>query len=270
MALVSLVQYEVREAIEEAFDAICKSDYIAFILFIGRAEIQRGLKVHTGTDCVMEYKLDIYHDETRTDYYLDYMRRNYSREGYNYEGPGCVNDMTTELTIYSHLWESSYFMKSLFRIAAIIQGKGYLWENVLPMRDVHKHFFDNVIVPLKESGLKLGTIIEKGYKPSIRNAFAHSLYTVDATSRTLYIRPKSGCERFTFEAFQEKFLYSVILMNKMENYQERNHNLAAEKDTALTIPFLTPDGVRVQVLGKVVKRGDELSPEFRLVKVIDK
>lgn len=97
MALVSIVQNEVCEAIEEAFDAICKADYIAFILFIGRAEIQ----------------------------------------------------------------------------------------------------------------------------------------------------PKSGYERFTFEDFQEKFLYSVILMNKMENYQELNHNLAAEKDTALTEPFLTPDGVRV-------------------------
>lgn len=268
MALVSIVQNEVCEAIEEAFDAICKADYIAFILFIGRAEIQRGHKVHTGTDCVLEYMLDIYYDETRADYYLDYLRRNYSRDGYNYEGPTGANDVTTELTIYSHLWESSYFMKALYRIAAIIQGKGYLWENVLPIHDVHKHFHDNVLVPLKDKGLKLGSIIEKGYKSSIRNAFAHSLYTVDSKSRELYIRPKSGYERFTFEDFQEKFLYSVILMNKMENYQEMNHNLAAEKDTALTEPFLTPDGVRVQVYGKMVQRGDELRPEFRMAKVI--
>lgn len=268
MALVSIVLNEVCEAIEETFDAISKADYIAFILFIGRAEIQRGLKVHTGTDCVMEYMLDIYYDETRADYYLDYLRRNYSRDGYNYEGPAGVNDVTTELTIYSHLWESHYFLKSLYRIAAIIQGKGYLWENVLPTHDVHKHFHDNVTEPLKEKGLKLGSIIEKGYKSSIRNAFAHSLYTVDTKSRELYIRPKSGYERFTFEDFQEKFLYSVILMNKMENYQEMNHNLAAEKDTALTEPFLTPDGARVQVFGKMVQRGDELRPEFQMAKVI--
>ncbi len=268
MPLVSKVQDEVCEAIEEAFDAICKADYIAFILFIGRAEIQRGLKAHVGTDCVMEYMLDFYYDETRAAYYLDYLRKNYSRDGYNYGGSAGANDVTTELTIYSHLWESSYFMKSLYRISAIIQGKGYLWENVLPTHDVHKHFHDDVIVPLKEKGLELGTIIEKGYKSSIRNAFAHSLYTVDTRSRALYIRPKSGNEKFTFEEFQEKFLYSVILMNKMENYQEMNHNLAAEKNNALTEPFITPDGVKVQVFGKMVERGDELRPEFRMAKVI--
>lgn len=266
--MINEIQDEVCKAIEEAFDEICKVDYIAFILFIGRAEIQRGLKAHTGTDCVMEYMLDIYYDETRAEYYLDYLRRNYSRDGYKYEGNTGANDVTTELTIYSHLWESSYFMKSLYRIAAIIQGKGYLWENVLPKHDVHKHFHDNVIVPLKKKGLKLCSIIEKGYKSSIRNAFAHSLYTVDAKSRELYIRPKSGYEKFTFEEFQKKFLYSVILMNKMENYQELNHNLAAEKNTVLTEPFMTPDGVRVQVFGKMVERGDEFRPEFRMAKVI--
>lgn len=268
MALVSKVRDEVCDAIEEAFDAIYKADYNAFILFIGRAEILRGLKAHTGTDCAIEYMLDAYYDETRADYYLDYLRRNYSRDGYNYEGSGGANDVTTELTIYSHLWESCYFMKSLYRIAAIIQGNGYLWENVLPTHDVHKHFHDNVVVPLKEKGLKLGTIIEKGYKSSIRNAFAHSLYTVDAGSRELSIRPKSGYEQFSFEEFQEKFLYSVILMNRMENYQELNHNLAAEKNTALTEPFMTPDGVKVQVFGKMVQRGDKLWPAFRMAKVI--
>lgn len=268
MALVSKVLDEVCDAIEEAFDSICKADYNAFILFIGRAEIQRGLKAIVGTDCVMEYMLDVYYDETRADYYLDYLRKNYSRDGYNYDGSTGANDVTTVLTIYSHLWESSYFMKSLYRISGIIQGKGYLWENVLPTHDVHKHFHENVVEPLKEKGMKLGTIIEKGYKSSIRNAFAHSLYTVDVKSRELYIRPKSGYEKFTFEEFQERFLYSVILMNKMENYQELNHNLAAEKDTALTEPFMTPDGVKVQVFGKMVERGEELRPEFRIVKVI--
>ena len=229
MPLVSKVQAEVCEAIEEAFDAISRADYIAFILFIGRAEIQRGLKAIVGTDCVMEYMLDIYYDETRSDYYLDYLRRNYSRDGFSYDGSNGVNDLTAELTIYSHLWESSYFMKSLYRISAIIQGKGYLWENVLPTQDVHKHFHENVVEPLREKGLKLGTIIEKGYKSSIRNAFAHSLYTIDAKSRELYIRPRSGYEKFTFEEFQERFLYSVVLMNKWRIIRSRTITLQQKK-----------------------------------------
>ena len=58
-------------------------------------------------------------------------------------------------------------------------------------------------------------------------------------------------------------------MNKMENYQEMNHNIAANKNTALTEPFLTPDGVLVQVFGKMVQRGDIMHPEFRLVKITE-
>ena len=49
-----------------------------------------------------------------------------------------------------------------------------------------------------------------------------------------------------------------------------NHNNAAKKNTALTRPFHTPDGVLVQVYGTMVKRGDKLLPEFRLVKIKDK
>ena len=57
--------------------------------------------------------------------------------------------------------------------------------------------------------------------------------------------------------------------DKMENYQEMNHNEAARKNTALTEPFLTPDGIKVQVFGKMVQRGEEMHPEFRIAKIID-
>ena len=263
------IQDEICQAIEQAYDAICKADYDAFILLIGRAEIQRGLKSITGSDCVMEYMMDIYLDETRTQFYLDYLRKNYSKEGYDYPQDRAVNDITTELTIYSHLWDSEYFMKSLYRIAAIIAGKGYLWECVLPTRELHLHFRDNVIIPLKDHGLKLGEILEKAYHSSIRNAFAHSRYTIDASSRRIDIRPKSGYESFSFEEYQQIFLLSAILMNKMENYQELNHNEAARKNTALPKPFKTPDGVKVQVFGKMVQRGAESHSEFRMAKIID-
>lgn len=267
--MIREIQEEICLAIKQAYDAICKADYNAFILLIGRAEVQRGLKAIVGTDCVMEYMMNIYLDETRTQYYLDYLRKNYSREGYDYPKEDAVNDITTELTIYSHLWDSEYFMKSLYRIAAIIAGKGYLWESVLPTREVHIHFRDNVITPLKDHGLKLGEILEKAYHSSIRNAFAHSRYTIDTAVRRIDIRPNSGYESFSFEEFQQIFLNSVILMNKMANYQEMNHNEAAQKNTTLTEPFLTPDGIMVQVFGKMVQRGEEMHPEFRIVKIID-
>ena len=263
------IQEEICEAIEELYDAAYKANYIAYILLIGRAEMQHGLKAVCGTDCVMEWQMDIYYDETRAQYYLDYLRRNYSRDGYSYQGDGAINDITTEMTIYAHLWDSEYFMKSLYRFATIIDGNGYLWEDVLPERRIHEHFCENVIRPFKEHGLKLGNILERVYKSSIRNAFAHSRYTIDVERREIQIRPNTGYEKFSFDEFQDIFLHSVILMNKMENYQEMNHNSAAEKNAVLTEAFMTPDDVLVQVKGIIQKRGDISRPEFRIVKVID-
>ncbi|MBO4843955.1 MAG: hypothetical protein J5490_05120 [Bacteroidales bacterium] len=269
VTMIRDIQNEICGAIEEAYDVISKRDYNAFILLIGRAEIQKGLKAIVGTDLVMEYKWDIYLDETRSQFYINYLNKNYSRDGYDYPQETAINDITTEMIIYSHLWDSNYFMKSLYRIAAIIAGKGYIWESVLPNREVHIHFRDNVIKPLKDNKLRLGDIIEKAYHSSIRNAFAHSRYHIDLCTRRIDIRPKSGYNSFSFKEFQQIFLYSSILMNKMENYQEMNHNEAARKNTALTEPFLTPDGVKVQVFGRMIQRGEEQYPEFRLARIIE-
>lgn len=267
--MIKEIREEVCLAIEEVYNAAFRADYIASILLIGRAEVFPGLKAVNDTDCVIEYTGDIFLDETRSQYYLDYLRKNYSREGYSYPFGEAVSDITSELTIYSHLWDSDYFMKSLYRLSAIISGKGYLWKSVLPTKDVHISFRDNVILPLKDQGFQLGAILEETYKPSIRNAFAHSRYAIDETNRRIDIWPRSGHELYSFDEFQRIFLYSAILMNKMQNYQEENHNIAAKKNTALTEPFFTPDGVKVQVFGEMVRRGDELYPEFRMARIID-
>lgn len=263
------IQNEICEAIEELYLAAAKTNYIAYILLIARAEIQPGLKKICGTDCVTNYQMDIYLDETRTKYYLDYLKKNYSLEGYSYQSEDAVNDITAEMTIYSHIWDSDYFMKSLYRFAAIISGKGYLWKNVLPTQRIHEHFAQNVIDVFKKKGLKIGAILEKSYKSSIRNAFAHSHYNIDVENRQVHIRPRSGYESFSFDDFQKVFLYATILMNKMENYQEINHNRAAEKNTAITEVFLTPDNVNVQVYGRMVSRGDIMIHELHIVKVIE-
>ena len=135
---------------------------------------------------------------------------------------------------------------------------------------MHKHFSENVIQPVKQKSLKIGSLLEKVYKSSLRNAFAHSCYSIETNERKLRIWPKSsGYETYTFDEFQQIFLYSVILMNKMENYQELNHNKAAERNNAITEAFDTPDGVKVQVYGRMVERGDIVTPELRMVKVID-
>lgn len=263
------IREKVLDAIDEAFKFIAENDYISFILFIGRADYISGLKPFYGTDYVIDYQLDSIYDETRSEFYIRYLNRNYSRDGFSYEGDEGIDDMHIELMIYSHLWDSSYFIKSLMRMASIVCGNGYLWEAEIDW--MHKDVFmqKKIIQPLIASGLKLGNIIERFYDPSVRNAFAHSLYTVDPELRTLTVRPRKGIKSISFEDFQSMFLHSVLLMNKMENALEANHNQAAKLNTALTDVFTTPDGARVQVFGEIVKRGESLHPEFKMKRIIE-
>lgn len=272
---IQTLQGDVLEAIYEAFEMMHKKDYNAFVLFIGRAAILPGLEKITGTSCVIDDKLDTFYDKTRTDFYLRYLNRNYVRDGFTYEGECGVDDLHIELMIYTHLWDSTYFLKALVRIASIVSGKGYDWDPIVNWRRKEKNMKECIIEPLKRAGLKLGDLIEQCYMARVRNAFAHSLYNIDIDRRIIYFRSdKEHCKKgenqiltITFEDFQRLFLLSSILMNKIENELERNHDDACEKNTALTDVFTTPDGVDVQVYAHMVKRGSSILPEFSLRKI---
>lgn len=125
---IASIRDEILEAIDEAFISMAKKDYISYILFIGRADMIPGLKQHVGTDCVIDYHMDTFYDQTRAQFYLRYLRRNYNKDGFSYKGEDGIDDMHIELMIYSHLWDSSDFIKSLMRIASIVSGNGYIWQ----------------------------------------------------------------------------------------------------------------------------------------------
>lgn len=262
---ITEIIHEVEDAIEEVFEYIRMNDYNSFVLLIGRGEVFSGLKNTVGTDCVMDYQMDRYHDETRERFYLNYLNRNYRRDGFEYSGNNGIDDLSIEMMIYTHLWESYYFLKSLKRIASIVNGDNYLWKVVIP--DGRKcSFIKEVITALQEKKLKLGDIIEKGYNSDIRNSFAHALYNVDVSGKTITLRPRRGERTIPFSEFQQKFLYSVILMNKLQNMMENLHDEVGKSNAFVTEPFLTPDGLEVQVYAGMNERGGKSYPEIKMIK----
>lgn len=269
MGKIAAIQQTVFDVIDEAFNEMYKKDYTSYILFIGRAAVIPGLKRITGTDCVVDYMLDTYYDKTRTDFYLRYLRRNYSKDGFAYDGERGLDDIHIELMIYAHLWDSSDYLKALVRIAEIVSGNGYLWDPQVNWRKKEKKMRECIIAPLKNAGLALGDFIDQCYDSRIRNAFAHSQYSINYDKRVITVRADDGNINLTFDEFQNLFLRSVILMNKMENALEMNHDTAAKTGTALTEVFKTPDGLSVRVYGRMVPRGKILSPEFSLVGIKD-
>ncbi len=249
---------------------MAKKDYLSFALFIGRADVVPQLKSIDKSEYVVDYQLDRYYDETREAFYLRYLNRNYRKDGFKYSGDAGIDDLSIEMMIYTHLWDSAYFLKSIYRIAYALSGNGYAWNPDIPEHGKYKFMREQVIEPLLSQGYKLGVVLQKGYKSSIRNAFAHALYSVDIEKRVIYLRPSSSpWESFSFEDFQKCFLYSTLLMNKLQNCLEVNHDAAAKKNTAITEVFNTPDGARVQIIAETHKAGDKEFPRYRIVNVID-
>lgn len=267
--MIKEIRQEVSDIIEKLFTTIANEDYTSYILYIGRADIIHGLKAHVGTDCVIDYQLDRYYDETRETFYVHYLNRNYSKEGFNYDGESGIDDLSIEMMIYCHLWDSVYFLKSLYRLAAILDGKGYQWNPDIPENGKYTFVKENIILPLQAKEIELGNLVSKAFDSNIRNAFAHSLYNVDVESKKIYTRTKQGNRTYTFDEFQKLFLYSVNLMYLLKRYLEFNHDEAGRMNAALTEMFLTPDGVKVQVYGEITKRAGRPFPEFKLVKIKD-
>lgn len=262
------IRENVDNAINMAFQMIAREDNTSFILYIGRADIMRGLAKFAKSDCVIDYQLDRYHDDTREGFYLRYMNRNYSKDGFKYEGENGLDDLSIEMMIYTHIWESDYFLKSLVRLAGILSGKGYLWNPKIPSRGKWKFMKESIIQPISSVLPKFAEIISIAYSSDIRDSFAHSLYTVDYKRRNIYIRPERGHQTISFDTFQEKFLYSVILMNRLQNILETNHIAAAERNTALTPVFSTPDGVEVQVIARTDIINGQVYPRYFLNRII--
>ena len=258
---------EVDIAIDKAYEIMAQQHYIPFILYIARADIVSGLSRYVKTDYVIGYELDRYFDETREQFYLRYLNRNYNKDGFCYEGKRGIDDLSIEMMIYSHIWESHYFLKSLRRIAGILANEGYLWNVDVKPVGKWNYINDNIIQPLKCSCPELANIVEIAYSSDIRNAFAHSLYVIDSQRQEIHIRPKRNSRVITFEEFQKKFLYSAILMNHMQNALETNHVAAARKNTALTEVFQTPEGVNVQVVACVKVIDGVEYPEFYLNRI---
>ena len=118
---------EIGDAIDEAINAMAAKDYNSFILFICRANVEPNVKQSTGSECVIDYQLDRYYDETREAFYLRYLNRNYRKDCFDYSEDSGIDNLSIEMMIYTHLWDSMYFLKSICRISyALVQYYRYL------------------------------------------------------------------------------------------------------------------------------------------------
>jgi len=267
MALLHEIEQEIASAIEEALVVLAKTSQPNYCLLIARGGVEPMLERVGKSKYVMDDAMDVYHDETRQQFYLNYLNANYRKSVLNYTDKYGLDKLYIEMMIYSHLWDSQRFLKDIYRIATMIAGKPYDWELVLDDGLSYKVMKEEVITPLKEKELKLGEIIESSYSSHIRNSFAHSLFDIDEHSRTIHLRSrhikKYEDSLLSFDAFQDKFLHSIFLCYCLANIIEHYRLEAAKANTAITDAFIVPNGRKMQLFGEVIESKGKYYPRFR-------
>ena len=267
MSVLREIDEEISCAIEESLVALARISQPNYCLLIARAGVEPLLERIGKTKYVMDNAKDVYHDETRQQFYLDYLNANYRKGVLNYTEEDGLDKLYVEMMIYSHLWDSQRFLKDLYRIATMIAGKPYDWELDLEDGLSYKVMKDEIIAPLKTKGLRLGDIIYSSYSSHIRNSFAHSLFDIDLHYRKIQLRSKHiknyEDSWLTFNAFQDKFLHSIFLCYCLTNIIDRHRMDAAGANTAITDAFLVPNGRKMQLFGELFESKGKLYPRFR-------
>lgn len=267
MSLLRELDYKDSSAIEEALVTLSRISQPNYCLLIARAGVLPMLENVGKSRYVMDCAMDVYHDETRQQFYLNYLNANYNKGVLNYTEKDGLDKLYVEMMIYSHLWDSQRFLKDIYRISTMIAGKPYDWELDLEDGLSYKVMKDEVITPLKEKGLKLGEIIDSCYSSHIRNSFAHSLFDIDIQSRKIHLRSKHIKNNedaiLTFDTFQDKFLHSIFLCYCLTIIIDTYRLEAAKANTAITDAYLAPDGRKMQLFGEVIESKGKLYPSFR-------
>lgn len=225
------IDLEVKDALEEAFRYAQskEKDKNDFYLFLSNASY---IEDHIGTNVspyVIDNRLDLLADSDRFDFLTKYLKTYYGFSGYNTSDS--KESLTIEMMMYSHIWESRNFLKSLKRLTDLSNSEEYEWNLSIPdaQNSESKQNFirKDIRDELKKHNLKIAEVISKGYRSQFRNAFAHSDYSFAFTDdRIILHNYKPGgyeVQDINFDVWTKYFCYSFLLNYYMhvQIYNER-------------------------------------------------
>ena len=222
------LQNNIQNAVNEAFEKAIYASKDNFVAFLAEGDYMIQLKQAGRYPFVVDYKGDIPYDIKRHEFMCRYLNKHYAENVTDYSGAEGIDNILVEMMIYTHIWESYYFLKHLMRLAQLSIGKDYPWKVEIPDEGKRKFLQDMVVKPMKTKGLSLWSIVEDSYSSYLRNSFAHSRYIIYENSKEIYYgcktdNKKNIRKRISFDDFQRKFYQSAFLsyylLNEIGEYK---------------------------------------------------
>jgi len=85
------------------------------------------------------------------------------------------------MMVYTHFWESKFFLRKLRHLAILAQGKPYEWDLLVNPKNTYNFIKNEIREIFNIEKLKLYGIIKQTYRSQLRNAFAHSDYYISGS-----------------------------------------------------------------------------------------
>ncbi|NOQ71151.1 MAG: hypothetical protein GQ574_04055 [Crocinitomix sp.] len=214
------IDIEVKNVVKKAFEYAKKNEKNLndYILFLANGHLMIDLVGSKYSPYTIDYRLDEMNDELRLNVLLDYIQHSYSFTAENSQDSKL--SLSLELMIYTHMWESKPYLKTLKKLSDICDSQEYDWDVKVPDMSKHNFIRDVIRAKFKKNNLKIHEVITEGFHTSLRNAFAHSEYVLNLNE------PKIDLLNFknndwelrdiSFDDWTRRFCYSFLLAYHIE------------------------------------------------------
>jgi hypothetical protein len=80
--------------------------------------------------------------------------------------------------VYNAIWESHYYIKTLYNLLRLCEGLEYKWENEIKIKNYQTFWKDEIDAKLKIHSSSLHRIVGIAYQRHVRNSVAHRKYFI--------------------------------------------------------------------------------------------
>lgn len=218
---------EVNELVANVLDSVRDKSFSDYCLLLARASYQYENEGTFLSPYVVHSNLEIRQDATREKFLVFYLNQYASllKEKIFMDDDCKEYDLNIQMMIYSQIWESHHFLKTLKRIADILSGKPYEWKipfEVPTRKDSSKtipvpksKFIQEQILTQMEKGHKaFHDFISSIYNSQLRNDFAHASYYIDFESGNIISQDSERYkynQTISFNDWDDKFVYTAML-----------------------------------------------------------
>lgn len=212
------IDSEIKTSLKTTLESIKINSPENYILLLADAEYFKDFDIKDNriSPYIIDNRIDKLRDSTRLKFLSEFLNSYYTFPSHQRSTDDNENRINLELMIYTHIWEANSFLKKLYRLTQIVNGENYNWKVKIP--DMKKSDFIRTKIkePLEKISNPISKIIKNGYHSSLRNAFAHSEYSIDFENKknriALYNYKAAEWElrEITFNDWSERFVYSAI------------------------------------------------------------